>query len=323
MTVRFVMCGVFLASTLSWAQDPGLRGPTSGLLFDAPSQAIRPVLGIPGSSHLGAPLITEVECASISPDAWAAVIKREEAWYLVTGLMDDSPEWTEIEGLAQGPKLIKWSADSKAVAWLDGESRAIRVIERNTLDRRVFPIDELPESIISMAVANQGRLVYLSAAGENQTGGIYRAGPEYAWTLLTPTTGAATLALSAEEDLLYAAVLDDGEVVELRNPGQQQDAKPAVFSVLDPAPTLGLYLSHDRRRLLAARGGDSPRIDVIDLQTRDVVGSVELDSSPDGLDRLPGGSHLVLNSRAGAGDPIMILTESASGPRAFFVPVGE
>ena len=50
-----------------------LTGPTSGLLFDAPSRAIRVVMGVPGAAYLGAALASDLDNGSVSPNGRLAV----------------------------------------------------------------------------------------------------------------------------------------------------------------------------------------------------------------------------------------------------------
>jgi hypothetical protein len=138
--------------------------------------------------------------------------------------------------------------------------------------------------------------------------------------LLASTKGAAALAL-ASAGTLYAIDTANGVLLRIQ-PGPEAGTE-ALGSLSAGAPAVALQVSRDGRRLLAARGGEEPRIEVFDIASREFSEPVALDSAPASLERIAGGSHLLLNSRSQNGDLIMILTEGPGAFRAFFVPAGE
>lgn len=315
---------LLLAGGLLRAQDPGLQGPTSGLLYDAPSQAIRLVLGIPGAAYLGPEVAGGITNACLAPGGEAALVERDGAWYVVTELRGESPVWAPVEDLQSSPRLAVWSADSRAVAFADEEARLIRVIKAGEAGGFALSVDDLPGKVMALTAGPEGRFIYASTMEEERGGWVYRSGEEPGWTLMSPTAGAAKLALSPQGDILYAADPVRGELLEFRQPDQGGAFTPGVITLLEPeTPVVALRLSRDGRKLLAARGGEAPRIDVIDLASRELVEQVELDAVPAALERLPGGPHLLLNSRRQAGDLVMILADGPAAFRTYFVPVGE
>ena len=55
------------------AQEGGLGGPVSGLVFDARAGAIRPVLGVPGGAHLGVASASGLSWATAAPSGKLAL----------------------------------------------------------------------------------------------------------------------------------------------------------------------------------------------------------------------------------------------------------
>mgnify|MGYP005834386709 CR=1 FL=1 len=317
-------CVLLLAGGLVRAQDPGLQGPTSGLLYDAPSQAIRLVIGIPGAAYLGPEVAGGISSAYVAPGGEAALAERDGAWYVVTALRGESPVWTPVEELQSSPRLAAWSADSRAVVFADDEARLIRVIKAGDAGGFAVSFDDLPGRVVALAAGPEGKSVYAATMEEERGGGIYRSGEQPGWTLMSPTAGAARLAFSPQGDALFAADPARGELLEFRYPEQAGAFAPAVITLPEPEiPFVALQLSRDGRKLLAARGGESPRVDVIDVASHELAEQVELDTAPAVFERLAGGPHLLLNARTQAGDVVMILADRPAAFRAFFVPVGE
>ena len=61
-------------------QMASLKGPISGIVYDAPSRSVRPVMGFPGSSYLGKAIVNDVQMASISPDGESALVIEGLLW---------------------------------------------------------------------------------------------------------------------------------------------------------------------------------------------------------------------------------------------------
>lgn len=321
---RFVFCMLILAGGMAWSQDSGLRGPSSGVLFDAPSQAIRIVNGIPGAAYLGPALVSGIGHAFVAPDGNAALVEQEGAWHLVTALSAESPVWTPLPDVGSAPRLAAWTADSGSAAFLDEQAGQIRILRASDASLSSIETSRLEGSIVALAVSPDARTVYAATAREDGSGAVYRAGEDAQWTMMTATKGAAVLALSAKGDVLYAAERESGDLFEFRQPAGEGGFTPDLHSLAEPgAPILALQVSRDSRKLLVARGGESPSIGVLDLASHEFEGQVELDSPAAAIERLPGGPHLLLNSRSQAGGLIMILTDEPAAFRAFFVPVGE
>src|SRR5512134_3362781 len=72
---KFLACGLLLlALGAAFGQDGGLTGPVSGMVFDADSRSLRPVVGVPGAAYLGQPAVSGLDWASVAPNGRAALV---------------------------------------------------------------------------------------------------------------------------------------------------------------------------------------------------------------------------------------------------------
>jgi hypothetical protein len=304
------------------AQQAGLQGPVSGLMFDAPSRAIRVVNGIPGAAYLGAAVAAEVDAAWVSPDGTRAVVVKEGTRSLVSGLLDADPLWIALDGLPGAPDHVSWQADSQFLALLFKDAATLQVLRLDPTGiatQALRTLRDLPGTAVSVAVAGEVAFV---AMKEEQGGGIYRSGAGGTWTLLTATRGAASLELGAA-GVLYAAESGTGDILEIRGAGGPDAPAVRVIPAGRAAEAVALQVSVDGKRLLVARGGEEAHVQVWDLERQEESARVALDSAPQGLEPLPGGPHLLLTQRKKSGDVITILAERAALLSVFFVPAGE
>src|SRR5580658_1437758 len=57
-----------------WAgSSANVAGTVTGFVYDAQENAIRPMLGIPSAARLGAPVVSDVTVASVSPTGSLAI----------------------------------------------------------------------------------------------------------------------------------------------------------------------------------------------------------------------------------------------------------
>lgn len=319
MRRRQILFGLVGWAAACAGQTAALEGPVSGVMYDAPSRAIRTVNGIPGAAYLGAAAVSGLDAAWVAPDGEKALVERDGAWFLVTGLRGAEPQWRGLEGLAERPGAVAWSADGrKAAAALTG---AIWVLdgENPAAEPRVVGLDGAPGMVTALAVA--GETVF-AAMAEEAGGGIYRTGAEGVWTLLAAVKGAAKLSLS-RDGTLYALDGGTGEIVEFRDAAGEETPAPAVVPAAAGEGAVAARVTADGKRLLVARGGDQPEVVVWDLSAQQEAGRMALDGPPEGLEALPGSPHVLVTQRKKAGDVITILAERAAQLSVFFVPAGE
>jgi len=70
----------------SWAQTASLAGPVEGFTFDAPTRSLRALMGYPGASSFGPPLVNGVDAAAVAPQRNYAVAFQNGRCVFISGL---------------------------------------------------------------------------------------------------------------------------------------------------------------------------------------------------------------------------------------------
>ena len=113
---------VCIAAGLAYAQQGNVAGPVSGIVFDRASRQLRPVLGIPGASLLGDPIVLEVEAASawVAPLQTAAFVASSDGklhWFRFdAGRASETP----IGEGAAAPQAVIFSPSGTAAVLVSG-----------------------------------------------------------------------------------------------------------------------------------------------------------------------------------------------------------
>ena len=297
-TVRmFVLAS---AAVLLPAQESGTRlaGPTSGLLFDAPSRAIRVVMGVPGAAYLGAAVASDIDNGSVSPDGRLAVTISAGAASLLR-VADSSLVPLGSAG-CDDSSVVAWAADSSAMAvgCTDGV-RLYRAAGASRVSLAEF------RGAKALAVDASGQAVYAAAAD-----GIYRIDSDSA-RLLAPIADAGGLALSGST--LYAADRAGQQVIAFDNLLGSASMRKVV-SASDP---VAVRVSADGARLYVAEG-ESKMLDVFNPATAELLSRVELDFAPGRVDALGAAGLFLLNARKDATDTVQVF--DARQLAVYFIP---
>ncbi len=278
-----------------------LTGPTSGLLFDAPSRAIRVVMGVPGAAYLGAALASDLDNGSVSPNGRLAVAMSAGAASLIN-VTDGSRS-----SLGSGcDGAIAWNADSSAMAvnCSDG-ARLYRIAGGNAerLELAHFAAAK------ALAVDASGTAVFAAAAN-----GIYRIDADSA-RLLASVENSSGLALAGKT--LYAVDRAGKQVVALENLDASASLRMVAGAGQGLEDPLAVGVSADGARLYVADGGESKSLRVFDARTAEMVVRLELDFDPGRVDALGNGLFL-LNARKEAADTLHVL--DARQLAVYFIP---
>ena len=294
----FRLCALASASVLLSAQESTrLAGPTSGLLFDAPSRSIRVVVGVPGAAYLGAAVASDLDNGSVSPDGRLAVAMSAGAASLIT--IADSSTVSLGDG-CEG--AIAWAADSSAVALGCTDGARLYRISKGAATR-----SGLAEFRGAKALAVDASGLSLFAAGAD---GIYRVDAE-STQLLAPVE-AASLALSGST--LYAAA--GKQVIALDNltgSGALRIVAGEGQGIEDPS---AVGVSADGARLFVAERA-AKLLKVFNPATSELLSSLELDFSAGRVDSL-GNSLFLLNARKDATDTVQVF--DARQLAVYFIP---
>jgi len=283
------------AGGLCLAQEARLTGPVSGLVYDEQTRSIRAILGVPGASHLGAPLIEHLEFARVAPSGDRAVAVRAGRLHLVKFGAD--VEWQVLDAEYAGASRAAWSADSKSFA-VFGTEEGLSLYRDGALSSIGHPAE-----ISALLVGDQ--VFYASKDG------VYIVQDGEA-RLLATVENASALALDGTT--LYAASRSRNEILAIRN--FLDSPELALFTSEVAAPAA---LAMDNGSLLAASAETRA---LYRLNTSaEVLATIVLDFTPDSLDlfsRANGTALYSLRTRASQSDPLQVFDTARAS--AFFVP---
>jgi DNA-binding beta-propeller fold protein YncE len=285
------------AAALPAQESARFSGPTSGFLFDAPSRAIRVVMGTPGAAYLGQAVVGDLDNGSVSPDGRFAVAIADGAASLIR------VAGSSVASLGSGcdGAVAAWSADSSAVAV--GCPDGLRLFRASGGRAALAGFNGAK----ALAVDAAGGAVFAANAE-----GIFRIDADSA-RLLAPAADVISLALSGAT--LYAVDRAGKQVVALDNLSGSAALRIAASS----ANPVAVGVSPDGTRLYVAEG-ESKTLAVFNPATGELISRLELDFAPTRVDTLGTGLFL-LSPRQEAGDTLRVL--DARQLAVYFIPAPE
>jgi hypothetical protein len=276
-----------LAASSAFAQ---VYGPTPGYVFG--KGELRPIRGTAGASYIGSAVIDGAEAAAVSPDGVSAAVVSGGVLELRRGFDGGTATTTE---LARGVDSVSWSGSAlvaysasarRASIWRD-VTKAAETVDLSSVDG-------------VKALALDGDVLFVAASSglyAASRGSVSRVADLMDPVALTTAGGEAYVA-DAGTNLIVAASAKESRTVAAV-------AKP-----------VGLQVS--KKRLLVA-SAQSRSIEVLDLETGNRIGAVELDFAPTRMERA--GSLALLN-QASADEPLYVL-DSRDALQTYFVPGGQ
>lgn len=313
MKARYLSLILCALPVVGIAQDrTAVGGPVSGFVFDQKTQALRPVVGVPGAAYLGSAALESLDAAAVSPDGSAALAVREGKLLLVTGLKAQ-PAAVEIEGAIAGVNRIAWAADGLSAAVYAAASRQAQMLSK---------LDGTPVADAAVDLsAVSGTLTALAAAGggmvagfaDEAAGGVYfiQAGAEP--KLISSAARPSAVAVAGSD--LFFADQDRGQVWQVT--GFAGDATPLLFADGLASP-VGVQAAGNR--LFIANSGDNT-LAIFDVNARTSVGQLALDAAPAMLEACGTRALWLLNTAGGDGEPLYVL-DGRDNPAVYFVPAG-
>jgi len=293
---------------LGLAEEGGpIRGPVAGFVFDRESRAIRPVLGVPGSSHLGSAILSDADAASIAPDGSAALATQQSRLIIARGIRTGSPEAVAVNQAIANADLFSWSRTA-AVVYSSASRQAQIIRDLNATPSASSPIDfsGLPGVVSSIALhgdsiiaATEGGGVFLLSSGKTR--------------LIAASQSPSAVALSGTD--LYFADRDGGSIWVVRD--FENDATAAVFATGIDSP-VALFASAGR--LFAASAG-TRQLRTYDLASKAETASIDLEFTPSSFD-FAGEPSLLIMARGISGEQPYYLLDASQNPAVFFVPAG-
>lgn len=312
-----VCLGIAAGAVVALAAGDAVRGPVAGLLVDAQSGAIRPILGSAGSAYAGAPAVSGVTFAVAAADGDQALVARDGSLSLLRRLGVGAPIWLTLREEASGLGLAAFSRSGAAVALHDSSHHRLQLW--NDLKTSPEPAGEidlngLSGRLVSLAVDDNGSAVFAAFQESDSAAALYRLQPNQAPKLLMTLDRAGVLVLDG--DSLYAA--DRGRQSVHRLTGWNDSLQVATIAneghgLVDP---VGVAPAQDGRTVYIASAG-TRQVLAIDAREQTVKAAIDLGFVPSGLQ--PSGNVLLLTPGVPGVAPAQVLDPVRF--EVFFVPV--
>jgi hypothetical protein len=300
------LAGMLLAWSLA-AQSP-IRGPMLGFVWDARQEALRPVLGIAGSSTLGkaVDLAFPVKRAAISPNQdFALVLGGEEHVPYAVDLRTADVVAARLEGTAEKAERLVLSTQATAAGILYTEPKKLVILGGLPLKPEVrreidLSVDGIPDRL---AVSDDGAAV-IAAYSDSKA--------------LVRIDGSGNVSRFPEEiSVRGLAFLENrGDAVVASNRGVGLFSADQTFTILhDSISSDAVSSSAEGKRVLIAESGSATVVEV-SIETGEKR-SVDCPCEPSSVTRIsPGIFRLNEVSRS----PLWLVEVLESGLRTLFVP---
>jgi hypothetical protein len=262
-----------------------MRGPLAGLVYNQASRTVRPLTGIPGASYIGAPVLDQVDAASVAPGGqWAFVTKGGRSLF-VRGLSDAAPVESSPEGLVEAPDRIVWNRDGSYALLYSSSRNQLQRIRLSPNDARADAPLDLGGKVSALAIDHPGRQIALAIPGSGLY--LFEAGQSPA---LISSAAPAALAFDETGCKLYAAALDPARILEFESGSGETE-----FAALDAAAApAGLAISAGGRYLMLADSA-ARSVSIYEIASRTQANTLALDFTPTRFEPLSAGPTFLLN----------------------------
>lgn len=331
--VQFVLASALLAAVAAQADTTTLRGPVMGFVVDGRSQTVRPINGIPGASHLGAPLelLFHVKQAVFSSGGDFALMTpaEGEGLYLVRNL-GDTPAASRIAGAFQPDRMVLNFANTVAALY-QAEPRRLQVVRGLPGNPTAGPVLDLSslsgtvkglaldaagrEALLAVADNGRGALARISVPDDGEAGEVRLVEPR---TLSVFGSPSAVALLNKDRDALVADAATN-QVFLIRNFAGDAQVEALASERDGIANPVGVEVSLDGRRVFVANAADRGSVLVVNLESRVVDMRATPESVPSRLERLQGRTAFLLNE---PGETPLLVLDNVENPEVYFVPAG-
>lgn len=303
------------------AQQGRVTGPTTGFVFDAGSRSVRPVLGVPGGSTIGAPVDLgkdfSLASAWVSPRVDFAIgVTGEGALHIVRIDGSAAPRAVqEIAGAVQnvvyspsGSSAVLFTADgTHVITGLPDTPKVTGSVNPGGILRRGTPTGlgiRASAPVVSVAVSDDGWYVLYGSGGSVRVLTVSGENRQ-----LATTAADAVVAFAPNSHDVAVADSDSGVVVfrDLAGAG----ASKVIGGMRSPT---GVAFSPDARRVYVA-SASARSVSGFDIESG-ASSTLACDCSPVNLVRM--GNVYRLNDFGR--EPLWLLDADAKDPRIVFVP---
>ena len=304
------------------AQNSGLAGPQSGFVFDRASGTIRPVIGVPGSAHLGSAAVKQVRYGAVSPDGSAAIILENRQLSFATSLSSTEPALVPLGGASTPPDALAWAPDSSAAAWHFHDSPLIQrftVSHGQPVPSGAIDLAALGYRISALAIAPFGGRIY-AAVRDGSSSGVYLISPGSHPLQIALIGDPVALAFDQSGENLYALDGRTGAVFEIRGASGTSAASPFIAPSGTVTDFVGLAVGRYNTRLYTV-SRSARLVREYEIGTGNLLAELPLDSPPSSMQPLGGNSVFLLNAARGPLEPLLVLNANADAA-VYMIPSG-
>jgi hypothetical protein len=300
--MRTTLILVLSASFLGNAQpQPNFSMPTLGLVYDAPTRAMRSINGLPGAALLGGPAVENVTYGSVSPNGTWLVVLRETEIVLEAV---DTPE-TRQSFPIQGASSAAWSSNGRLLAVsLDDHTFAAFRLDGKSWQRQ----PDIPGAAAGRAsffqIANSGD-IWLGSRDK----GISRSNGNGTWDPVIAAIGPVSFLLGSEQGVCATStgvfrfrLERPSELLPLWN----AESGETIAGIAESASGI----------LISVKSGTAGRLVRIDTESGAFLQELPLDFPPGTPRRIGGKPYFLIGERFAVGESIY-LTDTE---KSFFVP---
>jgi hypothetical protein len=296
------------------AQSTSFHGPISGFVYSPVSRTVRPLFGIPGATHLGSPVLDQVDSASIAPGGkWALIAKGGHSSFM-RGLSDLAPTESSPDGLIDAVDRTLWNRDgSYVLLYSSSQNRLQRVRFSDSGAVADRALDLAPwGQVTALAIDAAGRQIAFGVAGS----GLYLFEAGQSPALLSSMARPAAAAFDGTGRHLYAVDLDQQRIVEFDSGSSALDFAPLAQTDVTAASPVGLTVSGDGRYLLLSDSA-AQAVRVYETASRSLVNTIPLDFIPSRFEALSPSTFLLNGNNK---NEWLLVLDTGQIPGVSFVP---
>ena len=118
LMLRFIAIpGVLgLLAVSAQAQVASFQSALAGFFYSPVSRTVSPLLGVPGATYIGSPLLSNVDLASVAPGGRLAFVTKSGHAAIIQGLSDGTPVETPVDALIPAIDRVIWSPSGQFAA---------------------------------------------------------------------------------------------------------------------------------------------------------------------------------------------------------------
>jgi hypothetical protein len=299
------------AGTAVLAQS-AVSGPASGFTFA--SGEFRPVLGMPGSAHLGPSTLRTGSSGWVAPNGISAITAGENGIQFIANLSQAAAVQLDEAIL---PSSVFWSDDSTIVVLYSAEQQALQfstILSQNAAKMKApIRLDEIGVLGAPLAV---NPAAGLAAVCLNTGLGIFS---EKGLTTTPVRCDGLSAAVFAGDDALYVA--GNGQILEIGDWENGSTVRTLIESEGASGPVAAAVYEGADGRMLILANASSGRLYVYNTVTSRETERFDLDYKPSSLDQL-GLGRFLLNRDRRPSEPLLVF--QVLPPHAVtFIPSGE